>query len=179
MARVNKAFGDLVRAKLAERKLTLRGARNLTEVDYGTIWDITKNDYVPVYGKVVQLARRFGEDPNEWLKVAGYEPVEPTTPAFDPAAALGQATLELLAVGRGRYSYPRCLSAAPSRSSSARITVRPPPAAPAPRQAAPPGRGAGRAFAGSRRPATAAARSSRRPSAPMAAGHAAGTPARW
>ncbi len=86
-----------MKAVLAEHGLTLRGQRARTGLSHVTVMGMTQG-YVPEMQSVVKFARGFGLDVNEWLELAGYEPiVAPAGDADAPtvAARLGAGLIEL------------------------------------------------------------------------------------
>jgi hypothetical protein len=78
MARVNPEFARRVCEELDRRGLSLRQARIRTGVDIDTIGRMRAGD-VPRIDKVIDFARGFGFSINEWLELAGYEPILPAS----------------------------------------------------------------------------------------------------
>lgn len=64
-------FGEAVRAVLSERALSLRQQRRFTGIDHVTMADMCEG-FVPRMERVLQFARAFDLDENEWLEQAGY-----------------------------------------------------------------------------------------------------------
>src|SRR5437867_2465635 len=76
MSRRSERFGEAVCRVLDERGLSLRAQRTLTGIDYDTAARM-RQGVVPRMDKVIQFARAFGRSVNEWLTLAGYDPIEP------------------------------------------------------------------------------------------------------
>jgi hypothetical protein len=76
---INEAFGAAVRHELDSRGLSLRQARIRTGVDIETTSRMRQGE-VPRMDKVIAFARGFHLDVNDWLRLAGYEPIEPDAP---------------------------------------------------------------------------------------------------
>ena len=85
MRKPNERLAEAVQAVLDERGLTQRGQRSRTGVSHVTVQGML-NGVVPQMETVAAFARGFGLDVNEWLELAGYEPVEPS--ADDAAESL-------------------------------------------------------------------------------------------
>jgi hypothetical protein len=64
--------------------LSLRAQRALTGIDHDTAAQM-RQGVIPRMDKVIQFARAFDQSVNEWLELAGYEPIEPE---WDPDRAL-------------------------------------------------------------------------------------------
>src|SRR3954452_16931856 len=84
MPRSSKRFGEAVCRVLDERGLSLRAQRALTGIDHDTASQM-RQGVVPRMDKVIQFARALGQNVNEWLELAGYQPIEPE---WDPDRAL-------------------------------------------------------------------------------------------
>jgi transcriptional regulator with XRE-family HTH domain len=80
MRRVRSEFGEAVKRVLEEHGLSLRGARIRTGIDHVTLSDMASG-YVPRMEKTIQFARGFELDVNEWLELAGYDPIRDERPA--------------------------------------------------------------------------------------------------
>lgn len=85
--RVNPAFGEAVARVLDSHGLSLRAARIRTGIDHVTLSDM-RAGYVPRMEKVVQFARGFNLDVNEWLELAGFDPLPESTDPADLASRL-------------------------------------------------------------------------------------------
>ena len=99
MLSLNQAFGEWVCQTMDNwrgQKLSLRQARMRTGIDTDTLGRMRQGD-VPKIDKVIAYARGFEEDVNAALRLAGYDPVEPSP---DDAA---EALLE--AADRGELTY--------------------------------------------------------------------------
>jgi hypothetical protein len=77
MPAINEAFGAAVRHELDSRGLSLRQTRIRTGIDIDTVGRMRAGD-VPRIDKVIAFARGLKLDVNEWLVLAGYDPVEPS-----------------------------------------------------------------------------------------------------
>lgn len=76
--RISQQFGEAVTQLLKDQgNLSLQGARLRTGIDHNTLSRMKQGE-VPRVDKVLDFARGFGLDVNEWLELAGYEPVEET-----------------------------------------------------------------------------------------------------
>jgi hypothetical protein len=77
--RVNEAFRDAVLRVFEQHgRPSLQSARIRTGIDHDTLSRMKKGD-VPRIDKVIDFARGFRLNVNEWLELAGYPPViEPT-----------------------------------------------------------------------------------------------------
>jgi hypothetical protein len=84
MPRRSERFGEAVSRVLDERGLSLRAQRALTGIDHDTAAQM-RQGVIPRMDKVIQFARAFGQSVNDWLEMAGYEPIEPE---WDPDRAL-------------------------------------------------------------------------------------------
>lgn len=73
---IKPEFGAAVRAALEERKLSRRGQRALTSLDHVTVGTMAQG-IVPTMETVVRFAQGLGLDVNQWLTLAGYEPMPP------------------------------------------------------------------------------------------------------
>lgn len=90
--------------------MSLRAADRKTGVNYVTLGRMHEG-FVPEMESVVRFARGFGLDVNEWLTLAGYDPITATDPAGSGADSeenpldylqreIGKLTLALAARGR-------------------------------------------------------------------------------
>lgn len=84
MPRRSERFGAAVCHVLDERGLSVHTQRARTGIDHDTVARM-RNGIVPRMDKVIQFARAFGRSVNEWLELAGYDPIEPE---WDPDRAL-------------------------------------------------------------------------------------------
>lgn len=74
---------------MEEHGLSLRGQRPRTGLSHVTVQQMM-DGVVPQMESVVAFARGFGLNVNEWLELAGYEPIRPT-----PRQILGEGLLAL------------------------------------------------------------------------------------
>lgn len=72
MANLNEDFAARVLAVLGA--MSLRGAMLKTGIDHATIGKM-RMGFVPRSETVIRFAQGFGLDVNEWLALAGYEPL--------------------------------------------------------------------------------------------------------
>ena len=84
MPRRSEKFGEAVSRLLDERGLSLRAQRLWTGIDHDTA-ALMRQGVVPRMDKVIQFAQGLGLEINEWLVLAGYDPLEP---GWDPDRAL-------------------------------------------------------------------------------------------
>lgn len=75
MRPLNPTFGAKVTQIVDEHGLSLQGTSFRTGIDRYTIGQMKKG-YVPRMERVLDFARGFGLNENEWLGFAGYEPIE-------------------------------------------------------------------------------------------------------
>lgn len=94
MRKSNQAFAERVQQLLNKHGLSLRGQRVRTGVSHVTVQAMLQG-VVPQMETVVAWAQGFGEDVNEWLILAGYEPIRPPTPAAAARQLLDLADREL------------------------------------------------------------------------------------
>jgi hypothetical protein len=79
MRRQSEEFGKRVRDVLeAHGNMSNRGADRKTGVNYATISNMAVGQ-IPEMESVVRFARGFDLDVNEWLQLAGYEPIHNTS----------------------------------------------------------------------------------------------------
>jgi hypothetical protein len=71
MRKLQPSFGAAVTRVLQERGLSQRSASYQTGIDRFTLADMQRG-VVPKMEKVLQFARSFGLDENEWLELSGY-----------------------------------------------------------------------------------------------------------
>lgn len=76
MRKQSEEFGEAVRKLLGERGLSLRQAKYKTGIDHATIMDMS-HGFVPRQDLVMQWAQGLGESVNKWLRLAGYQPIDP------------------------------------------------------------------------------------------------------
>lgn len=80
-------FGAAVTRLLAEQGLSQRAASYRTGIDRFTLADMQKG-VVPRMEKVLEFARAFDQDENQWLELAGFERVGTESGAEVLAAGL-------------------------------------------------------------------------------------------
>lgn len=85
MSHLRPDFGEAVRRLLDGRGLSLRQARIRTGIDIDTIGRMRSGERVRM-DKVVDFARGFGQNPNDWLELAGYPRLDTNT---EPASLEG------------------------------------------------------------------------------------------
>jgi hypothetical protein len=71
---VREEFGAAVKRVLAEHNQSFRGQRTRTGLAHVTVMNMAQG-IVPEMQTVVKFAAGFGLDVNEWLALAGYEPI--------------------------------------------------------------------------------------------------------
>lgn len=92
----NTPFALAVQRLLEERRATLRSQRQRTGIAHSTI----KNwlDGVrPSMDSVIAFARGFDQDVNQWLVLAGYDPIDGRLDEPTPDERLGRGLRELAA----------------------------------------------------------------------------------
>lgn len=75
MRKLNSPFGKAVKAVMEEHGLSLRGQRVRTGLSHVTVQQMMEG-VVPQMESVVAFAKGFSLDVNEWLELAGYDPIE-------------------------------------------------------------------------------------------------------
>jgi hypothetical protein len=71
-------FGEAVESLIRERGCTLRSQRQRTGIAHSTVKSWI-DGVQPSMDAVIAFARGFGLDVNEWLALAGYDPITPST----------------------------------------------------------------------------------------------------
>jgi transcriptional regulator with XRE-family HTH domain len=97
-------FGAAVREVLERHNLTLRGQRMRTGLNHVTVGGMAQG-IVPSMETVIAFAKGFSLDVNEWLVLAGYEPINPA-----PAATIREGLERLVESGRAKYPEPEYAS---------------------------------------------------------------------
>ncbi len=96
----SETLGTAVSKKLKERGWTLRQASIRTHVSHNTIGDMAQG-IIPGRGMVIQWAEGLNESVNDWLVLAGYDPIptELCLPAGTPPEVREEIMLLLKKIG--------------------------------------------------------------------------------
>lgn len=96
---ISEAFGKAVRQVLESRQgMSIRAADRRTGINHVSIGRMAEG-YIPEMETVVRWARGFNLDVNEWLRLAGYDPLGTETPQQRFWARFGEAHARLAAEG--------------------------------------------------------------------------------